>query len=878
MNCRQGFLVAALAFVSIQAEPAAAGIVDRVHHDAQGEHHYSVFIPRGEAPEHGWPVMLYLHGAGGRGSDGRRQLGDGPAPLLSKGLIDWPILVVFPQCEDVESPIFECWQADSPDAQRALRILAEVEQDYATDSSHRILAGWSMGGYGAWSVAAATPDRWVAVMPIAGGGDTTTAPRLIHLPIWAIHGRLDQAILPERSREMVQAVRRAGGNATLTLIPGVGHDSWPYALASESVLKWFLDPQSPPDVEHFLKEAQSMLETDRFAALESPFRPELIIPRAVSVRLGEQALDAISYGIPQEVAQKSLSSDLDDVQLSISDYDVNLTGLHYQATLKRCEIETQDHGGTTIRLGISPLDIMIGRTQISGNDLLVTAENTLVRVGHLRPVWATLDVRPEVDNHQLRLKLESVHFEIPDDNWYVRAPEKIQVSGNGITTDMARIGIMGGLYQRRSTFESCIRDTLPGVVRSIESTLTPGDMQQLAAAIWPLPVYRPRLRLRLDDLAVDRHGISVMLGLEADSDVGLPTPREPRALAPLGPPATQIQHNDWIEFGIAPGILGPLAQMLIDAGAARIDLSDLPSPELADLGDREQMSEFVPALRELPENVEVKAELFLVKPFKLGAGAPMTVAGGCEIIEPPRPESTPAPTSETISARFDARELMIRVSTRIPGLDSQWRPLAEFQLTLEQSMIGQLVSHDGDEQQCIDIRWNGPPRLTVSGRYLGAPAVAADEGDPTAPIDPQRLEQLFSAGWQAWTATVSKTHIDTPDLVLGGTPFQIQRLQASPSPSAASGARPPAHADEASVWWLATYSSPATRLSNAGRRTLTFQVRGPYSIWGDPRTLPAGGHESYRVPYPLDVRVVDPFRSRTMSVQIGQEVDLPTGL
>ena len=86
--------------------------------------------------------MLYLHGAGGRGNDGQRHLNDGPAPLLTEGIIDWPILVVFPQCEDVDSPIFECWRANSPDAQRALRILAEDGAIRGSAAGGSLLLRW----------------------------------------------------------------------------------------------------------------------------------------------------------------------------------------------------------------------------------------------------------------------------------------------------------------------------------------------------------------------------------------------------------------------------------------------------------------------------------------------------------------------------------------------------------------------------------------------------------------------------------------------------------------------------------------------------------------------------------------------------------------
>lgn len=864
-----------------QSTPAEAGIVSRVYHDAGGDHRYSIYVPRGEAPPQGWPVMLYLHGAEGRGSDGQRQLDDGPAPLIAAGMIDWPILVVFPQCEDVDSPIFECWQADSPDAQRALRILADVERDYAVNTQHRLLVGWSMGGYGAWSVGAATPGLWAAVMPIAGGGDPATASRLRDVPVWAVHGQLDQAILPERSREMVNAVRRAGGHATLTILPNVDHSSWEYALVSQAVLDWFLNPQTPPDSDRLKREAATMMRTDAFARLEKPFTPELVIPRAVSIRLGERALDAIAWGIPKRVAPHALSGNLKDFQTSIdaadNRFDVRLEQMKYLARLVRCDIKALDGGRARIRLGIAPLDIEIGKTQITGGSLVVTADDTLIRVGHLRPVWAELVVHPAIEDHHLRLQLEQAKFSIPDDNWYIRAPADINVQGEGLTRDMVRIGIVGGLYQRRKEFEDRIRNTLPGIVTRFESMLSPGDMEQLATAIWPLPVYRPRLRLQLDDLSVDPHGISVMLGLEADPAVGLPAAHGPQVLAPLGPPAGEISKSDWLEFGIAPNILAPLSQMLIEAGAARIDLLDLPHPRLAELGTRERLCEFVPALRHLPDDVSVKAELIMRKPFQLIPEASTSLVS----VDQDSPAALAQCEADrfAIHTDFQADGLQVLISTRLPGLESSWRPYAELTLNLEQPMVGSLVRHDNDDRT-IDVRWNGLPHLTVDGSYLsGAEPVTTNgssqdiEGD-LAPIDTERFRELFSAGWEAWTASVAKTQIQAPDLEPGEGPLRIECLHEAFRPrTAASTATPPA--GEETVWWLATYLSPGTRLVNSGRTTLTYQARGPDSIWGPPQELKPGQQDTYREPYPLDVRVTRPFRSRTMPVEAGKTFDLP---
>jgi len=75
-------------------------------------------------------------------------------------------------------------------------------------------------------------------MPICGGGDEATAPRLAKLPIWCFHGDADQVVPVERSRSMIAAVRAAGGDPKYSELPGVGHDSWTPAYRDPAVLDW----------------------------------------------------------------------------------------------------------------------------------------------------------------------------------------------------------------------------------------------------------------------------------------------------------------------------------------------------------------------------------------------------------------------------------------------------------------------------------------------------------------------------------------------------------------------------------------------------------------------------------------------------------------
>src|SRR5690606_12868971 len=89
-----------------------------------------------------------------------------------------------------------------------------------------------------WELIARFPDRFAAAVPICGGGDTTTAARIAHMPIWAFHGALDQVVLPRQSRNMIQALIQAGGTPGYTEYPEVGHDSWNYAFRDPYLLPW----------------------------------------------------------------------------------------------------------------------------------------------------------------------------------------------------------------------------------------------------------------------------------------------------------------------------------------------------------------------------------------------------------------------------------------------------------------------------------------------------------------------------------------------------------------------------------------------------------------------------------------------------------------
>ena len=114
-------------------------------------------------------------------------------------------------------------------------------KEYKTDPDRVYLTGLSMGGYGTWSLAAAHPERWAAIVPdlrrrrpVQGGREDQGH------PCWCFHGDKDTAVKVERSREMIAALKTAGGKPKYTEYPGVGHNSWDKAYATDELYKWLL--------------------------------------------------------------------------------------------------------------------------------------------------------------------------------------------------------------------------------------------------------------------------------------------------------------------------------------------------------------------------------------------------------------------------------------------------------------------------------------------------------------------------------------------------------------------------------------------------------------------------------------------------------------
>lgn len=190
---------------------------------------YLLYLPADYAPDKKWPLIMFLHGIGQSGNTPER-VADTGLPQMLKSDTNFPFIVLSPQC-----PRGQWW-----DNETLITMLDDILEQYSIDEERVYLTGLSMGGFGTWSLACAYPERFAAIAPICGGGEPIFARQLKDMPVWAFHGAKDQAVPVERSRQMVDAINRSGGNAKLTIYPEADHDSWTQTYKNQELYDWFL--------------------------------------------------------------------------------------------------------------------------------------------------------------------------------------------------------------------------------------------------------------------------------------------------------------------------------------------------------------------------------------------------------------------------------------------------------------------------------------------------------------------------------------------------------------------------------------------------------------------------------------------------------------
>ncbi len=209
---------------------------------------YILKYPKNYEEGEKYPVIIFLHGAGGRGDD-IEVTKTNPFFVITNKYDDFPFIVAAPQCcANTWFDLFETLK----------RFTLSIYDSDFTDKERFYAMGASMGGYASWQLAMSMPDLFAAIAPICGGGMYWNAARLVNVPVWAFHGALDGCVFSEESRKMVDGANNAGGSAKLTIYPNNNHDAWSDTYANKEVFEWLLSNKNSneKEIEDYYKDSK----------------------------------------------------------------------------------------------------------------------------------------------------------------------------------------------------------------------------------------------------------------------------------------------------------------------------------------------------------------------------------------------------------------------------------------------------------------------------------------------------------------------------------------------------------------------------------------------------------------------------------------------
>lgn len=196
-----------------------------------------------------YPLVLFLHGAGERGNDNAIQLVHGMKDFASDAIMkEYPAYVIAPQCPNNEQWVDVPWSSDahelpakpSKSMAATIELIESLKKELPIDSDRVYVTGLSMGGFGTWDIICRHPDWFAAALPICGGGDAReeTVKLIKNIPIWAVHGDKDSAVKPQRSRDMIAALKKVGSEPKYTERENTGHDSWSATYKDPETYRW----------------------------------------------------------------------------------------------------------------------------------------------------------------------------------------------------------------------------------------------------------------------------------------------------------------------------------------------------------------------------------------------------------------------------------------------------------------------------------------------------------------------------------------------------------------------------------------------------------------------------------------------------------------
>lgn len=226
-------MVLTILTLSIQT-PQEAGIHERTLTLPDGaEMKYTLSIPERDDATKPVPLILALHyGWGGGGP---------PAPFYGKGILtglvepalgDLGAIIVAPDCPG------RGWT--DPESDRlVMALLDHIMEEFTIDTKAVLVTGYSLGGAGAWHMAAHHPDRFSAAIPVAGWPAAEHEALLKAMPLYVIHSRQDEVVPIGPGEAMVEKLRAGGKQVEFLVIEDLTHHQTPaFAPYLKQTVPW----------------------------------------------------------------------------------------------------------------------------------------------------------------------------------------------------------------------------------------------------------------------------------------------------------------------------------------------------------------------------------------------------------------------------------------------------------------------------------------------------------------------------------------------------------------------------------------------------------------------------------------------------------------
>jgi antitoxin component YwqK of YwqJK toxin-antitoxin module/pimeloyl-ACP methyl ester carboxylesterase len=186
-------------------------------------------------PNKKWPLIIFLHGGSIRGSN-LHKLYDAGIPDQIYRKREFPFIIASPLC-----PLEKRWSTDD----WFESFFDELVKKYRIDENRVYLTGLSLGGSGTWYLAVKYPEKFAAIAPMCGKTNHLkylydNIKNIKNIPTWVFHGETDKIVLLKESQDMVNALRKSGGQPTFTIFPKIGHGAFWKVYPGQELYDWFL--------------------------------------------------------------------------------------------------------------------------------------------------------------------------------------------------------------------------------------------------------------------------------------------------------------------------------------------------------------------------------------------------------------------------------------------------------------------------------------------------------------------------------------------------------------------------------------------------------------------------------------------------------------